>query len=87
MHKPQQDVGAPFVAHLQPPIATSHASDRSTTYRWRPSRSLASMPRRAIRGRSPAGAAPAGNAGSRSPCRNAAWSGACGVGQGVRGAL
>ena len=31
-------------------LPTSHASDRSTTYRWRPSRWLDSMPRRAIRG-------------------------------------
>jgi hypothetical protein len=50
LHEPEQDVGVPLVADLQAPVAASQASDRSTTYRWRPSRWLDSMPRRAIRG-------------------------------------
>ena len=43
------DVGAALVADGQPAEAISQAKVRSTTQRWRPSRSLDSMPLRAMR--------------------------------------
>jgi hypothetical protein len=50
MEEPEQDIAAPLVATCRRRQPTSHASERSTTDRWRPSRSLDSMLRRAIRG-------------------------------------
>ncbi len=50
---------------------------RSTTHRYRPSRSLESMPRRAIRGVMPRARRARRSSEDHRPCRRGAWPGAC----------
>ncbi len=78
------DVFAPLVAHLEAPVAVQPRDRvvRSSTHLCRPSRSLESTPRRAMRLLMALFLSAFRHSGrNRSPCRRAASSGACAGGQ------